>query len=370
MSRRAAPGATVGLDVGGANLKYALVGGPDAAGRKRRRGSGDRASLLRTGSLPLALWREPDALPATLEEVRRAVSGEGAHPGGSSAGPVARVALTMTGELADAFPRREDGVRHIVRAVRRVWPDAELRVLARDGGWRAAQEARDDPLAVAAANWQATGRYLAVRRRRVLLADMGSTTTDLVPVLDGSVGSGAVTDLQRLQSGELVYTGLLRTPLCAMVDRVELEGGAVDVAGEVFAVAADVHLWLGSLSPEGYACETPDGGPATREGAARRLARAVCSDPDELGGDGLRAVARAAADAQARRIRRAVERQRRTHGPGFPERACVTGAGADLLAAVLRRAGLEPADPPAALSGRHAPAATAAAAALLLADRP
>lgn len=361
-----------GVDVGGANLKWALA---------RGRPTGDRPALRGSGVAPFPLWREPDALAGRLRALgpepgagREDGGDGGTGPRGAEAGEAAsgrapaagadRVALSLTGELADCFPDRAAGVRHIVAAAREAWGDGRLRIFCLDGSWRSPDEVEERPGAAAAANWRAPAEWLARRGEDVLLADMGSTTTDLVPVRGGEAGTGARTDLERLAAGELVYTGLLRTPVAAMVSEVELSGATVPVAAERFAVAADVHLWLGSLSPEEYRCETPDGGPATREASGRRLARMVCSDPDELGPGGVDAVARAAAEAQARRIVEAVGRQRRRAGP-LPRRAVATGAGAGLLAAHLRRAGLELAEAPGPLAGEHAPASTATTLALL-----
>lgn len=353
--------AWLALDVGGANLKFAVAGGGAAPG------------LRASGSLPFALWRNPDGLEERLREterlVRRRVPDETwAGAGGrehEEAGP-ARVALTLTAELADCFPSREAGVRRVVDAVETAWPGASCRVWGADGAWRSAGDARAAPREVAAANWLAPATWLARRDHEVLLADMGSTTTDLVPVRPGRAGSGARTDLERLRAGELVYTGLLRTPVAALVEEVELDGAGVPVAAERFAVAADVHLWRGRLAPGAYRCEPPDGGARTRQAAGRRLARMLCSDPRELGDAGITAVAEAAAAAQARRVGRAVRRQRdRPGADDFPRAACCTGVGADLVAGWLGREGLEPADPPPPLAGPHAPAATACSLALL-----
>lgn len=376
-----APASALGVDVGGANLKWARASGG---------GEGGGASVSSSGVVPFPLWRDPGALTGRLQGLGRRATGEGAAGGhrarhasdghadggdgpsprrASTAGepppaaPPDVVALSLTGELADCFPDRAAGVRHIVEAAREVW-GGRVRVFCRDGAWRRPDAVEARPGIAAAANWRAPAEWLARRGEDVLLADMGSTTTDLVPVRGGEAGAGAPTDLERLAAGELVYTGLLRTPVCAMVREVELEGATVPVAAERFAVAADAHLWLGSLEPDDYRCEPPDGGPVTREAAGRRLARMVCSEPDELGPGGVDAVARAAADAQAHRVVEAVGRLRRRAG-GLPRRALATGAGADLLAAHLRRAGLELAEPPAPLADEHAAASTATTLALL-----
>lgn len=337
-------GAALGVDVGGANVKFAVA----VSGEVRE-----------SGVVPLPLWDRPEDLPARLAELPERSEG-------------ARVGLCMSGELADCFEDRESGVRAIVDAAAGVWPAGRLHVLCSDGAWRRPGEVRSRPRSAAAANWLPPALLLARSGEEGLLADMGSTTTDLVPVTGEGVGSGARTDLERLRAGELVYTGLLRTPVCAMIARFRPEPAQppIPLAGERFAIAADVHLWLGSIDPGEYRWETPDGGPKSREGAGRRLARMACSDPEELGEDGLRRLARQAADAQARRIVEAIGRQRARLGGRFPRRGWATGAGASVMAALLRRAGLALADPPPALGGEHAAAATAAAAAILVGEAP
>lgn len=345
--------AWLGLDVGGANLKYAV-----AVGRRA-------PDVLASGTLPFPLWREPEALGEKLREAgARAREDPPEPPWRPTSGPP-RIALTLTAELADCFPDRAAGVRQVLDAATEAWPSAAVRVWTTAGSWSDPDRVREEPRQAASANWLAPATWLARRRRDVLLGDLGSTTTDLVPVRGGAVGTGARTDLERLASGELVYTGLLRTPVAALVGEVELEDGPVPVAAERFAVAADAHLWLGSLTPDGYRCETPDGGPRTREAAGRRLARMLCSDPEELGVDGIRAVARRAVDAQARSVVQAVRRLEGRLGGELPGSACCTGVGADLLSAWLRRAGLEVVEAPGPLAGAHAAASTAGTLALL-----
>src|SRR6185295_17246007 len=115
------------------------------------------------------------------------------------------------------------------------------------------------PLEVAAANWRASATLVARTFRDALFLDVGSTTTDIIPIVAGSVVVEGTTDPGRLLSGELVYTGALRTPVCAIVRSVPFEGRRCRVAAEHFAVAADVHLWLGRIQASDYTCETPDG---------------------------------------------------------------------------------------------------------------
>src|SRR5207237_2944840 len=114
---------------------------------------------------------------------------------------------------------------------------------------------------------------------------------DVIPIVGGRVCARGRTDPARLQSGELVYTGALRTPICAIVQSVPVAGRRCRVAAEYFAVAADVHLWLEQIRERDYTCDTPDGRGRARSEVGARLARMVCADLEILGPDDITAIA-------------------------------------------------------------------------------
>src|SRR5207249_4809018 len=131
--------------------------------------------------------------------------------------------VTMTAELSDLYPTRADGVRSILRACAQALPGPP-RILDVRGGFLSVDEALDRPLEVAAANWVGTARLVARARRDALLIDVGSTTTDIVPIRAGEPRPAGRTDTERLLSGELVYSGVLRTPPSSLTDVVPLHG--------------------------------------------------------------------------------------------------------------------------------------------------
>jgi probable H4MPT-linked C1 transfer pathway protein len=112
--------------------------------------------------------------------------------------------------------------------------------------------------------------------------DVGSTSTSIVPVVDGKVAALGETDLEKLMLGELVYTGALRTNVAVIVQSVPLRGSTVRVASELFAQSGDVHLILGYLKQEDYTSETADGKGKIVADASTRLARVVCADTEML----------------------------------------------------------------------------------------
>src|SRR5207253_2670997 len=226
--------------------------------------------------------------------------------------------------------------------------------------WLTLAQARREPHAVAAANWVATALLVARLVPDCVLIDVGSTTTDIVPIAGGVPRAAGVNDTERLREGELVYTGALRTPTEAIAATVPVCDRPTGVSAEGFALAGDVHLWRGELAPEDYSVPTPDGRPATRAFAGERLMRVVCADREMLDDDGVDAIADALWDAQATRLRDAVLRAC-VRWPGLTH-AVVTGLGAFLAAEAARRAGLQVIHLADRLgpAARHAPAAAVA----------
>jgi probable H4MPT-linked C1 transfer pathway protein len=229
---------------------------------------------------------------------------------------------------------------------------------------------------VAAANWMATARLAAQLTARVageaLLIDVGSTTTDIVPLAGGNPCPVGPTDTERLIAGELVYTGLLRTPPASLAEVVPLAGGWCRVAPEHFAVTADVYRVLGVIEDAAYTVPTPDGRGTGRTESAARLARIVCSDLATLGMPAVEAIAAWIHDRQVARIADAVRQVlSRTGGKGVRV-AIVAGIGAFLAEEAARSAGLDTARLASLLCGVGGDgwdqAAPSAALALLLAE--
>ena len=272
----------IGLDVGGANTKSAVV-------------DGDMA--VRIVSEPFEVWREPEALAGVIAEVVGRLGLDGVP-----------VALTTTAELVDVFAGKGEGVLHVLEAAGRALPGRRLSVLTTTGELIGLEAARDAPLRCAATNWMATAVLVARSMPDAILVDCGGTTTDVIPIAAGAVVARGRTDLERLLAGELVYTGALRTNVAAVLSHVPIGGRPCPVSSELFAIAADAHLLRGSLTPEQCTCTFPDDRGTSPREVRSRLARVVCADPEELGDGDLDAIATAVEEAQVGAIAAALDR--------------------------------------------------------------
>jgi probable H4MPT-linked C1 transfer pathway protein len=290
---------TLGLDIGGANLKAVHTGG----------------SVVRRS---FALWRDPAGLAGALRDACAALP------------PANLLAVTMTGELCDCFVSKRHGVAAILDAVQAVARTTPVRVWCNEARFLDPDTARRMPLQTAAANWLAlatlVGRFAP--SGPALSIDIGSTTTDLVPLLDGKPAPRGRTDPERLRCGELVYTGVRRTPLCAL-----LNGG---VAAELFATTLDAYLVLGHVSEDANDCNTADGRPATRPAADARLARMLCADLETSTPDERRRLAERAIGRQLALIRDALDPVLRAL-PSPPQTLILAGEGEFLAAQIAER---------------------------------
>jgi probable H4MPT-linked C1 transfer pathway protein len=211
----------------------------------------------------------------------------------------------MTGELCDIFPARAEGVARICERLRTLLA-GEIHIYAGADGWLSTEAAVDHAAAVASANWHATASLTARERSDALFVDMGSTTTDIVPIRVGRAATRGVSDAERLAAGELVYTGATRTFLMAVARRVPFKGSWSPVMSEYFAAMADVHRVLGTL-PEGADLHaTADGREKTFAASVARLARMIGRDAGEAEGWEWRNLAAFFAEAQLRALQDAM----------------------------------------------------------------
>ena len=269
------PTAVIGWDVGGAHVKAARV---------------EDGRVTGVVQLPCPLWLGLEQLPGVLAEVQARL------------GPASLHAATMTGELADAFPSRAEGVSRLADALARATSPARLRLYDGRAGFLDPADAAAHADSIASANWHATaalaGRYVP----DALLVDMGSTTTDLIPIGAGRPASTGYTDAERMACGELVYTGLVRTPIMALCQRAPFAGAWTPLANELFATAADAYRLLGELPEGADQMPTADGREKTVEASRARLARMVGRDAGDASPKAWRALAAWLAETQLRQV--------------------------------------------------------------------
>jgi len=247
--------------------------------------------------------------------------------------------VTMTGELADTFSSRPEGVECLAMLAARNLNGAPVSIYAGPAGYIRPEQARQHAGLVASANWHACASFVALRRRNAIFVDMGSTTTDVVPVVDGKVAARGYTDGQRLAAGELVYTGLVRSFIMACADRAPFKGSWTPLINENFANMADVHRILGRLPTDADMMVTADGREKTHEASRARLARMVGADDADAEDQAWTALAQWFAETQMRAVMDAVMLVNSQYTLPADVPIVAAGIGAHVAKEIARRMG-------------------------------
>lgn len=296
---------TAGLDVGGAHLKVALA---------------ENGVVTAVAQYPCPLWQGIDKLEQALEQASALIGSAGIH------------GVTMTAELSDLFQDRCTGVSTLVSILSDYLGPCGLFWMGRRG-FGDADDAIRHWSDVASTNFLATAEFVARRRSDALLVDMGSTTTDIVAICGGRPVIRGFTDAERLETGELVYTGLTRSAVMAVAQSAPFDGRMQGLALEYFATMADVRRILDEL-PDGVDQHaTADNRGKSVDESFARFARMFGRDTSDAPPDVWRRAARDITHAQAAMIDAGCQKVMTASAlhPAAP--VIVAGIGADAVRA-------------------------------------
>ena len=291
----------IGWDIGGAHIKAAVLE-PD----------GIVSMVLQK---PCPLWKGIEYLNQAVKQILLEVPDKKySH------------ALTMTGELVDLFDSRDHGVEQIISSMQSYLGTSKLMIYSGLDGLLAVNEIKQEYYKnIASTNWLASASLAAKELKNGLFIDIGSTTSDILVLSDYQVQALGMTDYERLVSGELVYTGIVRTAVMAVTSSVYFCGQSMGLMAEYFATMADVYRLTGELKEYHDQTETADGAEKTIIASARRLSRMTgyeFTDQDLQQWEQLAFYIKA---QQKNKIRQACEKQMSRNLLG--KKDCIIGAG-------------------------------------------
>ncbi len=338
-----------GWDIGGAHVKMARFEG---------------ARLCSAATLPSPLWQGLERFDEALQLALAAHGGATRH------------VITMSGEMSDIFMSRADGVRTLLDRAALQLGTEDLGCYAGERGFLDLATAKAAPLLIGSANWHAAAALAARRLGHGLHIDMGSTTTDISPLIGGKVATRGHDDASRAEHGELVYTGLTRSFVMALAQRAPFEGRWRNLMQEYFANMADVRRILGDLPADADAMNTADGRDKSVAASCNRLARMIGCEADAATLAQWQDLAGFFSRQQERLLEDNAAQVRSRHDMAPQSLAICSGTGRALMMKLAQRWGHEARDfatlfdAPPMLAAQAADAAPAAAIALLASDLP
>lgn len=295
-----------GFDIGGANTDLAVIDF-----------DGDEIKNIEVDFAYLPMWSNNDDLSKVLVELIENIC---------PVDEIDAVGISMTAELVDAYDTKKDGVLDVVAKCEQTF-DCPIAYVGIDG-MMSNEEIEKTPLKAAAANWIATAHIATLISDDCIFIDTGSTTTDIIPIKDGKECAIGKSDFDRSATGELVYTGTLRTNLASFLDKVELNGKEYRVASELFAQTADVYTVLDLITEDDYICDTFDGESKSKLDCAKRIARVVCADLEMLSMDEIVEMCKFIHQKQVEQI---ADGLKQVHETQNLDLIVTTGLGKDIL---------------------------------------
>ena len=260
---------SIGLDIGGAHLKACLIKNDVILKLSK-------AALFKT-----PMWESQNALVSTLKEIEKKwVMGEDIQ-----------INIAMTAEMTDCFKDRREGVRKILSIIKNTFSCEKLKIYSTNG-LKNLNITFKNYKEIASSNWHATADTLSKIERNCFLIDIGSTTTDIIPIQRGKIlSTTSSTDFSRLQKGELVYLGVCRTSLGSIRRQLLFRSKMTNIIRENFASTADLFRLTKQLNPKYDLYPTFDGQNKTRLATRQRLARIIGLDAHDVTVEELNALA-------------------------------------------------------------------------------
>ena len=234
----------IGWDIGGAHIKAAKID--------------FKKKTSKTKQLYSPIWKNVNYLKKSIKLIKKKLGKTNYH------------AITMTAELSDIFPDRKNGVKHIINLSSKILGEKNIFFYSKKNFLKK-KLAIKKPFELNSMNWHATASFVSNFFPNCILVDIGSTTSDIIPIKNKEIISKDVSDYQRLKSNELIYLGVLRTPIQAVERKKNL-------INENFANLSDVYRVLNKIPSTFDLLPTLDSKTKNKHDSARRIARIFGKD--------------------------------------------------------------------------------------------
>ena len=235
----------IGWDIGGAHIKASKI-------------NFDKNKIV-TKQLFCPVWMNIKNLNKYVLKIKKYLGKSDYH------------AVTMTAELSDIFKNREGGTKKIINILCRTLSEKKIFFYSKKEIFLKKKEAIKKTNSINSMNWHATASFISNFHPNCILVDIGSSTTDIIPIKKKRVVAKGSDDYKRLMYNELIYIGVIRTPITAIEKKKNL-------IYENFANLGDVYRILNKLPKKIDLAPSEDHKSKTKNSSARRIARIFGKD--------------------------------------------------------------------------------------------
>ena len=178
--------------------------------------------------------------------------------------------ITMSAEMCDIFPSRAKGVKSILSLFEK--RDFINHIYAKDNKILNLEGFKEYS-SCESTNWMVIAEYLKNIEKNMVAIDIGSTTTDLVLVKDHVCINTRYDDYSGLNTKELLYTGVLRTPIYSVTNSIILNKKTYNIIPENFTTMSDIYRLLNIIKNKSDYTNTADGRSKSIKDTLHRISR-------------------------------------------------------------------------------------------------
>ena len=219
----------LGIDIGGAHLKCI--------------GLNKKKEIKLVDYTSYKIWSSSNQLETNLQNLSNKIRSNETICG-----------ITMSAELCDIFPNRENGVKELTKL---------CKILKFNKSYYTCSKPifSLNPKAseIMSMNWHSIGRLCEKKIKDCIIIDFGSTTTDFICIKNFKFINKYFTDFSRLNNHELLYTGIVRTPIFSLLKKIIINKNNYYLIPEYFSDMSDIYRIKKILSKDIDLDDTSDG---------------------------------------------------------------------------------------------------------------
>ena len=300
----------LGIDIGGAHLKVVGVN------------QNNQVVLVKYSSCKI--WESVENLNNEFEKINIITKSKKTI-----------VAITMTAELCDNFKSREDGVKKLIKKCNQLNHDKFYYIMNQK-----IFSKKPKFTEIMSMNWHAIGKFLEKKITNTIAIDIGSTTTDFLIIKNNKLLNLFYDDYSRLNNDELIYTGLIRTPLFGVADTISINNKKLKIVPEFFSNMSDIYRVLRELDKTYDIDDTADGQNKSLKNSLKRISRSFGFDYDKKKIDELIRICIQIKEIQLSKIYSTLIKNMRKHAL-IDVPVVISGIGQDVLNNFLIRRGVK-----------------------------
>ena len=146
----------IGWDIGGAHIKVSKIN----FGKQK----------TTTMQLYCPIWMNINNLNNSILKIKKKLGSCDYH------------AITMTAELSDIFENRNKGTKKVINTLCKILPEKKTFFYSNKKHFFKKKEAMEKTNNINSMNWHATANFISNFYPNCILVDVGSSTTDIIPI--------------------------------------------------------------------------------------------------------------------------------------------------------------------------------------------